>query len=322
MPSTMPANRWVNISDKVIDGITATGAKIPWPAQTSGVACDRITGQLYMVVGGVGLFTSHDRGESFTRIGQGYISGRCEFGYALNADPAGNRLACFMLDGKSGMTLDAGKTWHSLEDVARNWDFGAVDWTDANAANVLAAHHESGGEMYCSNDSGRSWAFTGRHSEFWHGIGILDSRTLVAGKSDGIYRSSDAGQSWNKVSDLHPTGRVAVAFKGLTYWLGKEGLLTTADLGLTWQVIGNPTGAGWGPFFGKDPSDIIVGDSTGILRSTDSGHTWTRIVSTMPPVEHFSPRELGRFRSIAYDPNAHLLYTSCMANPTYRWQMD
>lgn len=319
--STSAIGEWINISDPVIRHLTDSGAQIPWPGQTAGVACDRVTGQVYMVVGGVGLFTSHDHGQKFARTGEGCITGRCEFSYALNADPAGNRLACFMLDGRGGMTLDAGKTRHSFENVARNWDFGAVDWTDPQARHVLAAHHELGGELYCSTDAGRSWAFIGRHPEFWSGIDILGAQTLVAGKSDGIYRSIDAGQGWKKVSDLHPTGRVAVAFKSVTYWLAKEGLITSRDHGASWQIRGKPLDAGWGPLFGKDENDIIVGDHAGILRTRDGGKTWARIVSVMPPVKDFPPRTLGRFRSIAWDPNGNFLYTSCMSNPTYRLRL-
>ena len=38
-------------------------------------------------------------------------------------------MACFMLDGKCGMSLDAGRTWQPFKDVGRNWDYAAVDWT-------------------------------------------------------------------------------------------------------------------------------------------------------------------------------------------------
>ncbi len=102
---------WVNISDPLVATVTNTGAAIPWPGNTAGVAVDRTSGILYVDVCNVGLWQSTDHGQSFHHVAEGQISGRCEFGYALNCDPAGRRMACLMLDGRCGMTLDCGRTW-------------------------------------------------------------------------------------------------------------------------------------------------------------------------------------------------------------------
>lgn len=313
------AGAWVNISDPVVNALTAAGTKIPWPGQTSGVTCDRVSGQVYMEVSGMGLWKSADHGATFTHIADGQIGGRCEFGYAMNFDPAGARLACFMLDGKGGMTLDGGTTWHSFADVGRNWDYAAVDWSDPQAQAIFALRHESGGEIYLSTDAGRSWKLLGKRPKL-SGVGLFDEHTLVCTEGEGILRSTDAGQTWTKVSDLQPTGRVAVPFKGLTYWLGKDGLLTTRDKGATWQQTGTPSGAGWGPLFGQDEQHQVVADTKGFLRTSDGGATWQRI-APLPPIKDFRPGQPGQFLSIAWDPNANILYASCMANPTYKLQL-
>ena len=73
------------------------------------MAVDRISGTVYLDVCNLGLWKSTNHGQSFQRFAQGKISGRCEFGYAINCDPAGSRMACLLLDGKCGMTLDGGK---------------------------------------------------------------------------------------------------------------------------------------------------------------------------------------------------------------------
>jgi len=104
------ATAWANISDPVVQALTNSGTNIPWPGNTAGVAVDRTTGALYMDICNLGLWKSSDHGRSFKRIATGQISGRCEFGYALNCDPAGSRMACLLLDGKCGMTLDGGKS--------------------------------------------------------------------------------------------------------------------------------------------------------------------------------------------------------------------
>lgn len=318
--SDLGAHKWINISAPLVAAVTDSGTTIPWPGNTAGVAVDRTTGTLYVDVCNLGLWQSTDHGRSFHRIAEGIISGRCEFGYALNCDPAGNRMACLLLDGKCGLTLDGGRTWRSFAQMGRNWEYGAVDWSDPQAQAIFADRHESGGEKYVSSDGGVTWRFIGKHPEFTS-LGIFDAHTLIAGTTQGILRSIDGGQTWNIVSPFHPTGRLAVYFHGVTYWLAKEGILTSEDKGATWQKTGPTLDAGWGPLFGKDALHIIIADFQGFLQSPDGGKTWNR-TAALPPFEGgLVPKLPGQFLSIAWDPNANLLYASRMGSATYRLQL-
>ena len=312
---------WVNISDPLVAAVTNLGTAIPWPGDTAGVAVDRTSGILYVDVCNVGLWQSTDHGQSFRRVAAGQISGRCEFGYALNCDTAGRRMACFLLDGKCGMTLDGGLTWQSFTPMGRNWDYGAVDWADPKARAIFAARHESGGEMYVSADAGAHWRFIGKHPEFTS-LGIFDARTMVVGTDAGILRSTDGGEMWTNVSALHPVGRVTVYFRGVTYWLAGEGLISSRDRGATWQRNGAPVNAGWGPLFGKDANHIVVANFQGFLQSADGGKTWRRIAPLPPFRGGLVPKLPGEFLSIAWDPNADLLYASRMGSGTWRLQLD
>jgi photosystem II stability/assembly factor-like uncharacterized protein len=312
---------WVNISDPLVAAVAKAGTPIPWPGNTAGVAVDRTRGTLYLDVCNVGLWQSSDHGQTFQRVAPGQISGRCEFGCALNCDPAGGRMACLLLDGKGGLTLDGGQTWQPFAPMGRNWDYGAVDWSDPQARAIFAARHESDGETYVSADAGASWRFIGKHPEFTS-LGIFDARTLVAGTVSGILRSTDAGGTWTNISALHPVGRLAVYFKGLTYWLAQEGLIVSRDQGATWQPVGSAVDAGWGPLFGKDAQHLVVADFQGFLQSADGGKTWRRIAPLPPFVGGLVPKLPGQFLSIAWDPNANLLYASRMGSATYRLQLD
>ena len=109
-----------------------------------------------MVVPGQGLWRSTDQGSTFERVDRGTISGRCETAFSLQVDPAGGRLACFMLDGTCGMTSDGGKTWTPFTGLGRNWDYAAVDWTGERVRHIFGARHETGGEVFLSHDAGKS----------------------------------------------------------------------------------------------------------------------------------------------------------------------
>jgi len=311
---------WVNISDPLVAALTNAGVVIPWPGNTSGVAVDRPTGDLYLDVCNLGIWKSTDHGSNFQRVAEGQISGRCEFGYAINCDPAGRRMACLLLDGKGGMTLDGGKSWQAFTSVGRNWEYGAVDWSDPQARNIFADRHESGGEKYVSNDAGVTWKFIGKHPEFT-AVAVFDTRTLVAGTKDGILRSTDGGETWQQISELHPVGRVAICFEGLTYWLAEEGLITSGDKGATWQKAGAALKAGWGPFFGKDAQNIVVDDDQVFWQTADGGRTWKRIASLPSFKGEFAPKLPGQFLSVAWDSKNNFLYASRMGNPTFRLQL-
>jgi hypothetical protein len=151
--------------------------------------------------------------------------------------------------------------------------------------------------------------------------GIFDTNTLVAGVDSGIIRSTDAGQTWTNISTFHPIGRIAVYFKGRTYWLAREGLITSRDKGLTWKLIGSPVNAGWGPLFGKSARHMIVADFDGFLQSNDGGKTWIRIAPLPPFAGGLVPKLPGEFLSIAWDPRANILYASRMGSAAYRLQL-
>lgn len=172
---------WANISDPVVNKLATEGKKLDWPFQTAGVVCDPTTGDVFMVLPGQGLWRSSDRGASFTRVDGGAIGGRCETSFALNMDPAGKRLACFMLDGKCALTPDGGDTWKPMTDLGRNWDYAAVDWSGKSIDNILGERHEVGGEVYLSNDGGKTWKLLFKAATFDRagGLGIFGPKTLV-----------------------------------------------------------------------------------------------------------------------------------------------
>lgn len=311
---------WVDISSSFVQKLTEAGEKIAWPGETAGVAVDPTSGDVYMIITGQGVWKSTDAGRSFARVDGGKVGGRCETSFALNVDSGGKRLACLMLDGKCAWSGDSGQSWNSFTDVGRNWDYAAVDWSAESVKSIFAALHESGGQVMFSNDGGKTWSKLFKDAEFdkTGGLGIFDEKTLVyTQKGKGIQRSIDAGQTWTKVADREPIGRIANMNKGKAYWLTSDGLLFSVDKGATWSIQGKAVEASMGPYFDpKNEMRIVVAGAKGIFQTDDGGEAW-KLVARLPSGFEKLPKA-GWFTNVAWDPVHDLFYVSHMGKPTCR----
>ena len=324
--------KWVPISDGVLDQITKDGKKPAWPGATAGIAVDRTTGDVYMLISGLGMWHSSDVGKTFERIDGGKIGGRCETSFALDFDPKGKRWACFMLDGAGSMTLDAGKTWENCKDKSRGFDTAAVDWAPEAPKTILAVRHESGGLLLVSQDAGKTWQELGKG---YRTVGVFDEKTFVATKEkeDGILRSTDGGATWTKVYEDTPTGLAMRLFNGVGYWTSAKrernargettkysplGLLISKDKGATWSVQGAPIAAGAGPYFGKDEKNILVVSKEGLQTTSDAGQTWTTVAPIPPGGYDYSPD--GWFCNFAWDPIHDVFYISRMGKAAMKFE--
>jgi len=314
--------QWEDVSSPVVRKLAEAGQKTAWPGETAGVAVDPVSGDVYMIVTGLGVWKSSDAGRSFGRIDGGRVGGRCETSFALTVDPRGKRFACFMLDGKCAWSGDSGTTWHPFADVGRNWDYAAVDWSADSVKTIFAALHESGGQVMFSADGGQTWRKLFEDAEFDKsgGLGLFDATTLVyTRKGKGIQRSTDAGQTWTRIADHEPIGRLVNHFRGKAYWLAKEGLLVSADQGLTWRRQGAAVEASVGPYFDpKNDKRMVVAGPKGIFETTDGGESW-KLVSPLPAGFEKFPKA-GWFTNVAWDPGSNVFYVSRMGMPTYRFQ--
>lgn len=318
--------QWTPISDAAVAKAAGEVKKAnSFEKETAGVAVDPVSGDVYMIVNRHGVWKSTDAGKTFERCDDGKVSGRSETSFSLNADPAGGRLACFMLDGKCAWTGDGGKTWNAMADVGRNWDYAAVDWSTPDVKNIFAGLHESGGQTLTSLDGGKSWTKLFKDKDFDRtgGLGIFDAKTLVyTQKGKGIQRSTDGGATWTKSSDIEPIGRVVQVHKGTAYWLAKEGLLVSKDRGATWAVQGKPveaTGiaATIGPMIDpRNDKRFAVAGLKGIFRTNDGGETWTVVTPALP--KGFTMPMAGWYSNVAWDPTRDVFYASMMGRPTYR----
>jgi photosystem II stability/assembly factor-like uncharacterized protein len=301
------AGEWVNISD----GVTSK-VKPGYAGPTAGIVVDRGSGDVFLVVNDQGLWRSSDHGATFARCDDQAIGGRCETGWALQADPAGRRLACFMIYGSSASTTDGGATWTKWK--TSHLDFGSVDWADTGKR-LLALRHESGGMLTTSDDAGTTWQDLGKG---FNGCGVLNRMTFVATKEKepGIFRSTDAGVTWSPVSTEKPTAGVPTIFEGAAYWATGKGILVSRDKGGSWTALGTPVDATHGPYFGNDASHAIVAGKSGFSETRDGGQTW-RHSAALPA--GFTVNRVGP--NFAWDAKANVVYASTMTKAAFKLEL-
>lgn len=108
-----------------------------------------------------------------------------------------------------------------------------------------------------------------------------DNGTLYAGVVlDGVLRSNDNGNTWNKISNNIPNGTVyAVAANGSKIFAGTPGygVYYSSDNGTTWNAVNNGLTNNFIQALAINGNNIYAGsNSAGIFLSTNNGTDWTQ----------------------------------------------
>ncbi|MGP8252526.1 MAG: VPS10 domain-containing protein [Terracidiphilus sp.] len=214
---------------------------------------------------------------------------------------------------------DAGATWHRLAklDPADGYvlDNLVVDSSNPSTLYVGAWKDSSGGGVWISHDGGRTW----KEARDLKGQPIhalvqapSDPRTLFVGTLEGVYRTSDGGQTWARISpegsrEIHEVESLAVDPRnpGIVYAGTWHLPWKTSDGGKTWSNIKK------GVIVDSDIFSIIVDPDkprvvymsacSGIYKSDNSGVLFRKIQGI--------PIEARRTRVIMQDPeNREVVY--------------
>ncbi|MGB6831685.1 MAG: transcriptional regulator [Terracidiphilus sp.] len=214
---------------------------------------------------------------------------------------------------------DAGATWHRLAkiDPADGYvlDSIVVDSANPSTLYVGAWKDSFGGGVWVSHDSGKTW----KEARDLKGQPIhaliqapSDPRTLFAGTLEGVYRTSDGGQTWALISpvgsrEIHEVESLAVDPRnpGILYagtwhlpwkttnggrtWSNiKKGVIVDSDI---FSIIVDP----------DKPRIVYMSACSGIYKSEDSGVLFHKIQGI--------PNEARRTRVIMQDPeNREIVY--------------
>ena len=218
------------------------------------------------------------------------------------------------------VSTDGGHSW------ARSAHFGsgddyvldhiAIDPKNPNKMYVAAwsVENQQAGDLFRSKDGGKNWeALSGMHGKSIRAMAIAasDSSVLVAGALDGVYRTSDGGNSWSRISssstEIKNIESIAVDPKNPnTVYAGTWHLAwKTPDGGTTWQHINKGMIDDSDVFSvivdSTNPSIVFASACSGIYKSETGGDLFKKIQGI--------PFSARRTRVLKMDPsNPQIVY--------------
>jgi photosystem II stability/assembly factor-like uncharacterized protein len=281
-----------------------------------------------------GVYRSTDAGSSWTKIGVP------DTPVNIRVDPK-DPLHLYVGDGVWGGTMgfwvskDGGATWampNGFKQAAtkiNDFDVYHVEPDPADFNHVLVTFHSpwhnpcSGscnGGIFESFDGGDNWTLHEPRPE-WAGhygydVFFLYNPTLGIGNSStwlfatqgggGMWRTTDSGATWTKVTDTsmtHGGDNLFYAKNGVAYLGAELYPLRSTDNGATWQQVKN--GVPYSYYL------AIIGDGTNLYTSSYSGP-----VITSPETDGLNWKPIGThsFKSPAFqmalDPVQNIVYAS------------
>jgi photosystem II stability/assembly factor-like uncharacterized protein len=231
---------------------------------------------------------------------------------SLAVDPKDARRLYFgTIDGQIYTTTDGGETWSRLEAFNRPGlliDNIIIDPRDSQVIYAAAHRHKEAGGFFKTTDGGRTW----REAEQLKGDGIhsltqssKDPDVLLAGTNRGVWRSSDAGNTWEQLNTAATPGLINVESLAVdprdsdviyagTWYLPYK----TTDGGKTWNItktgIIDDSDIFAIEIDDRNPDHVIASACSGIYETRNAGANWKKVNGI--------PSQSRRTRSILQNP--------------------
>ena len=217
-------------------------------------------------------------------------------------------------------STDGGKNWARFAHLGSGDDYVidhlAIDPQSPNKmfAAAWSVETQQAGDLFRSDDSGATWQTTpAMHGKSIRALAISasDTKTLVAGAVDGVFRSTDDGKNWQKISasnsDIHSIESIAIdpkdpnAIYAGTWHLAWK----TDDGGANWHHISKGMIEDSDVFSiivdSTNPSVVFASACSGIYKSQSAGESFQKIQGI--------PFSARRTRVLKQDPtNAAIVY--------------
>ncbi|MFN2530436.1 MAG: YCF48-related protein [Pyrinomonadaceae bacterium] len=232
---------------------------------------------------------------------------------ALVVDPNNaDRFYFGTLDGQIYTSLDGGKHWQLLYNFGKPRLFVDHIIVDSRNSKVIYAaghRHKDPGGFFKTTDGGNSWSESAElKKEAIHSLTQSQANpdTLIAGTFNGIFRSDDAGDTWQQLATANTPGLVHVESLAIdprgtnviyagTWYLPYK----STDGGKNWRTI--KTGIiDDSDIFAididpRDPNHIIASACSGIYESKSAGESWHKVQGI--------PSQSRRTRAILQHPS-------------------
>ena len=241
---------------------------------------------------GVLPFVSHDRGQTWTGLGNGLDATAYFHSGTLAVDPADPNRIFWGYERGVFRSRDGGTTWQSAGSPPADRPVRSL--TVAPDGSVFAGVGTLGtidaAGLLRSRDDGESWTVLGDGFEDLTTTSVSpdpesEDRILVTTVNAGLLRSDDAGESWAAVDVGRPAvGRLtrsrhdpsSLYLNTGDIYYGLNRLNRSTDSGATWQALSTPFVESVGPVV-EDPVDaqrLYVAGDYGVWRSEDGGVSW------------------------------------------------
>lgn len=221
-----------------------------------------------------------------------------------------NKLFASTLDGTIFTSTDGGATWRllvNLNEPELILDNLMVDSRDSSKLYASGHRHKAPGGFFRSTDGGLTWKESkAMRGESVHSLtqSAFDPNMLLAGTTDGMWRSMNSGEDWEKVPSstmpvnidslaMDPRGTNTIyagtwyrPFKttdgGKNWRLIKDGMIDDSDV---FAVTVDP----------RNPEHIVASACSGIYESNNAGEKWAKIQGI--------PSQSRRTRDIVQHPS-------------------
>ncbi len=282
----------------------------------------------YMGATGGGVWKTKDNGISWDNISDGFFATPSIGAISVHqSDPniiyvgtGSDGLRSNVITGKGVYkSEDAGKTW-DLVGLEKTGQIGSVEIhpDDPNTVYVAAIGQAFGRNeergVFKTVDGGKSWDKVFYHSD---SVGVSDIEfapddpntiyaglwrgerkpwTIISGSTEGgVYKSTDAGKTWNKLTNGLPTNLVGkvdfavspanadVVYANIEASDDQGGLYRSNDRGATWEFVSDNSNLTNRPFYYTNiyanplNEDVVYNMALRFLKSTDGGRSWARL---------------------------------------------
>lgn len=289
--STPPTGQTRDIGDIVID-LTNTSTD-GWYNLVSGTGgniteIDYVSENVVFRVSN-GLYKSTDGGNSWNQITvkDGNNDSTHVGGYNSNTVYFENEQTGYVIGNGLYKTTDGGDSWTKDPFFAGGNNRGLSGIESFNGKLYVIGN----GNLHVSDNGGNSWTpITVSGINYYSSVYFTDDNNGIIPSYDGIYKTSDGGTSWSKISPINivQSEVFRINFKDENVgWIwalySKDtNVMKTTDGGNTWSVVNLGFEIKEMDFVNSNEGWIVTGD--GVYYSSDGGNSWNKQKDTPVPL--------------------------------------